>query len=232
MAEPTGAGEYVRRTVVSRFINAHCPTAGRIVDLGAGVGNLHDALRPDLRASYTVVDIDGGLYGWRLVADVSATPLVDASADCVCLSDVLEHMVDDVAAVREALRIVRPGGHIVVHVPSIRTKPYRCFQRAADEAEAADQQQFPHVRDGYTRTSLAKMLEEVSGAEVVFVEPSYAAGQSLLSDLDEFLWWKGWTIARVLPWVGIRLSSRMTGRVSDQAKSSGFLAALRREDRG
>lgn len=231
IAQPTGAGEYVRRTVVSRFINSHCPPAGRIVDLGAGVGNLHCTLRPDLMAGYLVVDVDRGPYGQRVIADVTATPLADSSADCICLSDVLEHLEDDVGAVREAIRIVRPGGYVVLHVPSTRAKPYRSWQRAADEAEEADHQQFPHVRDGYTSASLATMLGRVPGAEVMFIEPSFAASQSMLSDLDGFLWWKKWTVLRLLPWVGIRVASRMTQQVSDPVSSSGLLAALRRCER-
>lgn len=226
IVQPTGAGEYVRRHVVSRIINVRCAPAGRVIDLGAGAGNLFVALRPDLRERYVVVDVERGRYGRRVIGDVTTTPLAENSADFVCLSDVLEHLVRDVDAVREAIRIVRPGGHVVLHVPSTRTKPYAFLQRAADGAEAVDHQQFPHVRDGYTSGSLFTMLSEVTDATIVSIEPSFAAVQSLISDIDAYLWWHKWTPLRAAPWLGIRLTSLRNGRNMAATSSSGYVAVL------
>ncbi|HEX8771623.1 MAG TPA: methyltransferase domain-containing protein, partial [Acidimicrobiales bacterium] len=228
IAQPTGSGEYVRRRVVARIVNRHCPTGGRVVDMGGGVGNLYVALRRDLRHRYTVVDVERAGYGVRIVGDVTAAPLAGGSADFVCLSDVLEHLVHDTDAVQEAVRAGRPGAHVVLHVPSTRTKPYAFLQRAADGAEAVDHQQFPHVRDGYTEDTLRSMLGEVAGASIVTLEPSFAPSQSLLSDLDAYLWWHKWTPLRVVPWLGIRLASRRAVRPVPAESSSGYVALLRK----
>src|SRR5262249_13884212 len=45
-------------------------------------------------------------------------PLPDASVDAVVLLNVLEHIKDDRAALRETSRILRPGGVAVVEVPA------------------------------------------------------------------------------------------------------------------
>ena len=228
LLKPTGAGEYVRRQVVSKIINAACPLGGQVVDLGAGVGNLYTALRPDLHQGYVVVDMAPGRFGRRIIGDVTAIPLLTESADFVCLSDVLEHLVRDVDAVQEAVRITRPGACVVIHVPSTRKKPYAFLQRAADGEEAGHHQQFPHVRDGYTHESLTAMLNEVVGIDLLSVEPSFSAAQSLVTDVDAYLWWHKWTVLRPATWLGIRIASRQRPGMGAPASSSGYVAVLRK----
>lgn len=225
--QPTGCGEYVRRRRVSRLVNALCPLSGLVVDVGGGPGRLSTALRPDLRSRYTVVDVAGGPHGRRIVADIACAPLPAATADIVCLSDVLEHVADDVAAVREAVRILRPGGHLVVHVPSLREQPLAFMRRAADEAEAADHQQFPHVRDGYDAQGLASLLAEASCGVQPSVEPSCTALQSMVTDLDGYLWFRRLTVLRAIPWTAIRLV-RFRAVAPLERSSSGLVGVLRR----
>jgi ubiquinone/menaquinone biosynthesis C-methylase UbiE len=223
--EPTGAGEYVRRAAVSHFLNSNWRPGARILDLGGGEGNLCEALRPDLQVNYTVIDVDGGRHGTRVVADITNTPFPRSSADGVCMSDVLEHIEDDVAAICEALRVTCKNGYLVLHVPSQRQKPFAFLQNALEAAEASFHQQFPHVRDGYTFEGLSKMLDNIDGAEIISIQPSFSSLQSLVSDIDGFLWWKHWTLLRVFPWLAIRLASR--ARVGyDNRRSSGYLAVL------
>lgn len=49
--------------------------------------------------------------------DAQALPFDDASFDHVVCSEVLEHLPDDAAAVREILRVLKPGGTAVFTVP-------------------------------------------------------------------------------------------------------------------
>ncbi len=51
------------------------------------------------------------------LADARAIPLDDASADLVCMVDVVEHLTPDELslALREAHRILEPGGRLVAH---------------------------------------------------------------------------------------------------------------------
>jgi 2-polyprenyl-6-hydroxyphenyl methylase/3-demethylubiquinone-9 3-methyltransferase len=46
--------------------------------------------------------------------DAAALPLADGSADVVCAGEILEHVVDLRAALREACRVLRPGGVLVI----------------------------------------------------------------------------------------------------------------------
>ncbi len=49
---------------------------------------------------------------------IYALPYPDDTFDAVILSEVLEHLDDDVAGLREALRVLKPGGGMVATVPN------------------------------------------------------------------------------------------------------------------
>lgn len=74
------------------------------------------------------VDIDAEAIGYcreRGLEDVqlgeaAALPFEDGSFDLVTALDVVEHLDDDVAALREAWRVLRPHGHLLVTVPAHR----------------------------------------------------------------------------------------------------------------
>jgi len=95
----------------------------RVVDLGAGPGVFAAALvERDCRP--TLVDFAAsmlerararlGEQGEAYVqADVAAVPLPDGAFDAACLVQVLEYVADPVAALREAARLVRPGGVVL-----------------------------------------------------------------------------------------------------------------------
>ena len=50
-------------------------------------------------------------------ADVTKLPFADGSFDVVICSEVLEHIVDNRTAVAELVRVLKPGGDLVVTVP-------------------------------------------------------------------------------------------------------------------
>jgi SAM-dependent methyltransferase len=68
-------------------------------------------------SSYTTSDIDYAM-GCDLELDIRWCPQVrDCVYDCVFASGVLEHVDDYHGAVREAWRILKPGGTLLVGVP-------------------------------------------------------------------------------------------------------------------
>ncbi len=102
---------------------------GRIaVDAGCGTGEVVRCLN---RLPFDlVVGADLSLYALELARKESLlpTPLLASkagvlsirtgAADCLVTLDVLEHLDDDVAALREFARVVKPGGTITVAVPA------------------------------------------------------------------------------------------------------------------
>jgi len=72
------------------------------------------ATRPELDG-YVTSDFGG--RGADLQLDMTALDLPDASFDIVIASHVLEHIVDERAAVDELARVLKPGGRAIVMVP-------------------------------------------------------------------------------------------------------------------
>lgn len=107
----------------------------RIAEIGSGVGNMSQHLhrgRPDLLvltdtdASYRAA-LRGRFDGERSV-EVEALTLPDDQTaqrlrgyrlDTVVAFNVLEHITEDVAALRSIARMLMPGGRIVVLVPAL-----------------------------------------------------------------------------------------------------------------
>lgn len=91
-----------------------------LVDLGCGAG----LLAPHIAAKgYRHIGVDLVVSGLRQAAahgvtpvrgDVTAVPLADGCADVVAAGEILEHVADLPAAVREACRLLRPGGRLVI----------------------------------------------------------------------------------------------------------------------
>ena len=66
--------------------------------------------------------------------DLRTLPVPDASVDRVIASEVLEHIHDDVAAMAEIARVLKPGGRVAVTVP--RYGPERICWALSDEYHA------------------------------------------------------------------------------------------------
>lgn len=98
---------------------------GVLVDVGGGAGGVTAMLgwRPDqvlvLEGSALLAAAARSRHGFPAArASVDRLPLADGSVAVVCLLDVIEHLVDPVAAVAEASRVLAPGGRLVVNVPA------------------------------------------------------------------------------------------------------------------
>lgn len=97
-----------------RHVLAACLRPCRVVGLDSDLESLALAGRyVDVIRSWGVVRAGATLMlGW-----CDRLPFADASFDRVMCTEVLEHIPDDNSAIREILRVLRPGGTIAVSVP-------------------------------------------------------------------------------------------------------------------
>jgi len=109
---------------------ARLPHAGRILEVGCGTGGL---LVPALRSGRAIegVDIasrwlvvarrrltDHGLTGSLVVASAERLPWADDQFDAVVADSLLEHLDDPAQALGEFLRVLRPGGRLILWSPN------------------------------------------------------------------------------------------------------------------
>lgn len=152
-----GARNY-NRWVISAF----APFIGRsLLEIGMGHGGFYDHFPP--LDTYVGLDIDGELVAHararypdrRFVqADVADPSLLDQLSDVrfdtVLCVNVLEHVVDDRAAVVGLLRLLEPGGHLLIFVPAFR-QLYTDLDRLAG-----------HLRR-YTKSEVAALVDPADG---------------------------------------------------------------------
>ena len=117
-----------RRRIIESFVNEICAQITdrrpRILDVGCGTGaNLKtlsefgDAEGVDV--SQDAIDFcrERGLTNVKLGA-AEELPYEPGTFDLVTALDVVEHLDDDVGGLREMRRVLRPGGHALIFVPT------------------------------------------------------------------------------------------------------------------
>jgi len=120
--------ERLRR--LSLLALARPPHGAAVADVGCESGFIAKAFLRRCRLLY-LIDIDPALLekararlgdrGTRYIgADASGIDLPDGAADVTIASEILEHVPDERAVLREACRITRPGGRVIVSVPNDR----------------------------------------------------------------------------------------------------------------
>lgn len=147
--------------LVSRAVGRHLSSGAPVVDVGCGTGGM--AAR--LESAYVITGVDLAPEavafcrerGMTRVAqaDAGQLPLAGEVAEGVLLLDVLYHagVPDRAAVLREAYRIVRPGGIVVLNVPA-----YQWLYSSHDVAV--------HTAHRFTRGEINGLLREV-GFEIV-----------------------------------------------------------------
>ena len=123
-----GHASYVWRFGQERRLDAvqrHISLEGRrILDVGCGIGTYVERLS-QLSSQVHGIDVDrqriraGRERGLSLLAGTAEDlPFDDNSIDVVLLNEVIEHVRDDRQALEEALRVLRPGGDLVIFAPN------------------------------------------------------------------------------------------------------------------
>lgn len=117
-----------RRQLAIGLLHAARPTSTEFVlDLGCGTGvvsrELGDFSKPiSLDMSERALDYSQQRGVDRCVkGDGAQLPVQSATCDGVVGLDIFEHIEDDEAAFREAFRVLRPGGVLVLSVPAFKS---------------------------------------------------------------------------------------------------------------
>jgi SAM-dependent methyltransferase len=151
-----------RRRIIASFVADVCRELGgerpRILDVGCGTGANLEMLAAYGAAEGVDVSTDAlafcrarGLGNVRQGA-AEHLPYEDGAFDLVTALDVVEHLDDDVAGLREMRRVLRPGGRALLFVPA-----FMFLWGVQDDVS--------HHRRRYTLPGLRRVLRE-AGYEV------------------------------------------------------------------
>ena len=137
-----------------------------ILEIGGGQGGLTALLYPqshitnlDINPEFVKAACNQQERVQFICGDATALPFADASFEAVTMFDVLEHILDDHQAIAEALRVLRPGGFLLISTPNENWRfPYYRFMQSICPSEADIMAEWGHVRRGYTLNELQQLI--------------------------------------------------------------------------
>lgn len=143
------------------------------LDLGCGDGFngtwMRDWFPETIASDYNISRLpralSAGSYAKVFMADVRNYPAQDNSIDFILFNHVLEHIPDDIGALKEVKRILKPGGCLILGVPNEGA----WFWQTAYKLQPETLAQSDHVHF-YTAKTLTAKCEEV-GFDVEGVHP-------------------------------------------------------------
>jgi SAM-dependent methyltransferase len=154
-----------RKLFANEIARANIRQSSLVLDVGVGSGS---NLRMLTQLEFPhVIGLDPNPDVVRICRDkgfasvqqggICNMPFSSESFDFVLATDVIEHVQDDVAALNEICRVMRPGGYVLITVPAFQT-----LWGLQDE-----------VALHYRRYRLETLVERVVGAKLVIVRSYY-----------------------------------------------------------
>ena len=160
----------------------------RILDIGGGTGRVSQTFGDDYagRAPLVVVcDPSWGMLGEARQKQMIACrglaehlPFADGAFDRIVMVDTFHHLHDQHVAAKETLRVLRPGGRLVIEEPDIRRWAVKWI--ALGERLLLMRSRFHSIAD------LARVFEE-AGARIVAIEEGYDYNVRLAVEREEVM---------------------------------------------
>jgi SAM-dependent methyltransferase len=149
-----------------RALSAQQVAHSTMVDVGAGLG--HFSTVGERHAAFVVpVDIAPKLvrrlrdkFPAAMVASATDLPFATASVDFVVSSECIEHTRDPRRAVREMLRVLRPGGVLFLTTPNL------LWRWSVGLAELLGIRRFEGIENWLSRSALRRTIVE-GGGEII-----------------------------------------------------------------
>lgn len=129
MSDPEPRGITFQPDIYPKVLALLPPKPARVLDVGAGEGYLCKLLK---ERGYEVeaCDYQEDLFKVPGIpfhkADLNRSiPLPDGRFDCIVSIEVLEHLENHVQFMREVMRVLRPGGTVILTTPNVLSLPSR-----------------------------------------------------------------------------------------------------------
>jgi SAM-dependent methyltransferase len=110
------------------------PAGARVLDAGAGASKYRPFFAHCRYETQDFCRYEGPLVHYAqaidYVCDITTIPLPDASLDAILCTEVLEHIVDPMAALTEFARLLKPGGKLLLTAPQascIHMEPFHYY---------------------------------------------------------------------------------------------------------
>ena len=150
-----------------------------ILEVGGGRSGLTAMLYPnakitnlDFNPEYAEVACNQTENVTFVCGDATNLPFPNESFDAITMFDVLEHIPDHQKAAAEALRVLRPGGYIMVSTPNENWRfPYYDFMRSFTPKDSDVMAEWGHVRRGYTRQEVEDLIGFPCQVYATFINP-------------------------------------------------------------
>lgn len=152
-----------RRKIFQKVLQKYLQENEKVLDVGCGTGGnmlllkqygeVHGVDMSDEALQYAKT----AGYTSLTKADGASMPITENSFDAVFAIDVLEHIDNDVQALKEWLRVVKPGGIVFLSVPA--------FQFLWSYHDTLN-----HHKRRYTKSSLRHCVSSIGGTRIEKVQ--------------------------------------------------------------